>query len=136
MVRHMAALTGLAVLLVDDDEDTRELLAMVLDGHGATVRSVRSAADARDAIQERAPDILLTDINLPDEDGFALVAGLRANAATRDLPAIALTGHSDEGSRVRAVEAGFQKFITKPFDVLALTSAVAGVVSAARSSAR
>jgi len=132
----MAALTGLAVLLVDDDKDTRDLLQLVLDGQGASVRAVRSAADARDAIQERAPDILLTDISLPDEDGFALVAALRADVATRTIPAIALTGHSDASLQVRAAEAGFQKFITKPFDVLSLASAIASVVSAAREPAQ
>lgn len=131
----MAALTGLAVLLVDDDEDTRDLLEMVLDGQGASVRAVCSAADARDAIHARAPDIVLTDIDLPDEDGCTLVAALRADATTRAIPAIALTGHSDGASRRRAVEAGFQRFITKPFDVLSLASEIASVMSEARAPA-
>ena len=130
----MSILTNLSVLLVDDDEDTRELLEMVLDGQGATVRTAMCAEDARAVIRDHAPDVILTDINLPDEDGFAFVASLRADAATRDIPAIAVTGHSDREARTRAVEAGFQKFITKPFDVLALATAIAGVARAGRTS--
>ena len=130
----MASLTGLRVLLIDDDQDTRELLEIVLDSRGARVRTALSAAIARDAIRDEAPDVILTDINLPHEDGFAFVASLRADPTTRDIPVIALTGHAEQEARLRAVEAGFQKFITKPFDVLALSTAIASVARKDRAS--
>lgn len=125
----MASIRGIAVLVVDDDVDTRELLEMYLEGEGATVRSADTAHAARALLAEASFDIVLTDASLPDEDGFAFVAALRADPATRSLPAIAITGHGDARSRSLAVESGFQKFITKPFDVFALPAAIASVVA-------
>jgi two-component system OmpR family response regulator len=120
----VVALTGLSIFLVEDDADTRELLQIFLEGEGATVRVASTAAEARAAIQEQAPDVLLADITLPDEDGYAFVASLRTSASTRDIPAIALTGHVDAESRGRAVTAGFQKFVPKPYNLDSLALAI------------
>jgi CheY-like chemotaxis protein len=125
----MASIEQLAVLVVDDDPDTSELLQAFLEGNGARVRLAASADEARAAMSTWAPDVILTDVNLPGEDGFAFVARLRTDAATRAIPAIAVTGHADAQSRQRALDAGFQKFITKPFDVFALPAAIASVVA-------
>lgn len=128
----MAALSGLTILVVEDDADSRELLEVFLESQGARVRLAASADEARASLTGSPVDVILTDASLSGEDGFALVAGLRADPTTRDIPAIAITGHAEEHSRQRAVDAGFQKFITKPFDVFALPAAIASVVVAAR----
>lgn len=129
----MLALSELSILVVEDDADSRELLEMFLESQGARVRLAASADEARASLEEAPVDVILTDASLPGEDGFAFVAGLRSDPATRDIPAIAITGHADEQSRRRALDAGFQKFITKPFDVFALAAAIASVVVTARS---
>jgi CheY-like chemotaxis protein len=125
----MASISGLALLIVEDDQDSRELLELFLAGEGARVRGASTAAEARAAIREQAPDVVLMDMTLPDEDGFTLIASLRADASTRNIPAIALTGHSDAASRRRALGAGFQKFVTKPVDIFSLPVAIASVVA-------
>lgn len=128
----MAALSNLTILVVEDDADSRELVEMFLESQGARICLAGSAEEARAALKESAVDVILTDASLPGEDGFALLAGLRADPATRDIPAIVITGHAEERFRERAVAAGFQKFITKPFDVFALPAAIASVVATAR----
>jgi CheY-like chemotaxis protein len=120
----MVTLAGLNLLLVDDDADTRELLQIFLEGEGASVRVACTAAEARAAIQEEAPDVVLADITLPDEDGYSFVASLRDSVATRNIPAIALTGHVDADSRGRALAAGFQKFVPKPYNLDVLASSI------------
>jgi CheY-like chemotaxis protein len=128
----VASITGLTVLVVDDDDDTRDLLEMFLTGEGAAVRSADSAENARTRLGEGGVDVILTDASLPDEDGFAFVARLREEPATARIPAIAITGYTDARAREQAREAGFQKFITKPFDVFALPAAIASVVAASQ----
>jgi len=125
----MASIDQLAVLVVDDDPDTSDLIQFFLEGKGARVRMAASAEEARAVLSTWTPDVILTDVSLPDEDGFAFVTRLRTEAATRTIPAIAITGHADAKSRQRALGAGFQKFITKPFDVFALPAAIASVVA-------
>ncbi len=127
----MATLNGMNLIIVEDDPDSGELLKMLLEGHGAGVRLAENAADARVAIRERHPDVVLTDVSMAGEDGFTFVASLRAEASTRGIPVIAITGYSDARSRRRALDAGFQKYITKPFDVFTLPAAIASVVAEA-----
>ena len=120
------------MLVVDDDDDTRDLLEMFLTGEGAAVRTADSAENARTRLGEGGVDVILTDASLPDEDGFAFVARLRKEPATCKIPAIAITGYADARAREQAREAGIQKFITKPFDVFALPAAIASVVAASQ----
>lgn len=128
----MALVDDLVVLIVEDDEDSRELLEMFLTDHGARVCVAGTAAEARAKIRTQIPDVILTDITLPDEDGFAFVAGLRDDPFTRHVPAIALTGRVDSASRHRALTAGFQHFLSKPLDSRSLPATIREVVEAAK----
>jgi CheY-like chemotaxis protein len=89
----MTSVSGLSVLIVEDDEDTRDILEIILVQSGASVRVAGSAGEGRAAIQQQAPDVILADLSLPDEDGCAFIASVREGASSRAIPAIALTGH-------------------------------------------
>jgi PAS domain S-box-containing protein len=122
-----ATLAGLHVLVVDDDDDTRELMAAVLGRAGARVTPAATAAEAFDAAERLRPDVLLADIGMPGEDGYTLIKRVRALGAEAggDVPAAALTAYARPEDRTRALESGFQMHIAKPSDPDALTSAVA-----------
>ena len=99
------------------------------------MRVAASAAEARAHLDSFRADVILADVTLPGEDGFAFIAELRTNPKTRHIPAIAVTGHTDEGSRKRATEAGFQKYLSKPFDVFSLPALLASTVAEATGTA-
>lgn len=109
-----STLAGAAVLLVEDDADTREVLVEVLTGAGATVRAVCTAAGALAALDEAAPDLLISDIGLPGEDGYALLRRVRTLPRGGDIPAIALTAFAGPDDRRRSREAGFDAHLAKP----------------------
>jgi PAS domain S-box-containing protein len=112
------ALSGLRVLIVDDDADAREVVSLALSDCGARTRGAASAREALQLLPEFRPDVLVSDISMPGEDGYALIRRIRALAARGlgDVPAVALTGLSDVGERGRALTAGFQQFIPKPVE--------------------
>jgi signal transduction histidine kinase/CheY-like chemotaxis protein len=122
-------LTGVRVLLVEDDADSRELTATILEKAGALVTPVADAAAALDALLRTAPDVLVSDIELPGQDGYELIRRVRALplAAHRHIPALALTAYAGAQDAVRAVEAGFQLHIPKPFQPRELVGALAQV---------
>lgn len=110
-------LEGLEVLLVEDHDDSRELLAHILSARGATITAVPDASAARDAFQDRAYDIILSDIEMPEEDGFTLIRKLRdleRSLGRKRVPAIAVTAHKIRNARVHALRAGYQAFLAKP----------------------
>ena len=119
-------LRDVRVLVVDDDEDSRDMLTMVFERYGAAVERAASAAEAIAVIEQRRPHILLSDVGMPGEDGHALIR--RVRAAERDsglfLPAIALTGYASAEDGARALDAGFQLHIPKPVDPAELLSLV------------
>jgi CheY-like chemotaxis protein len=117
------------VLIVEDDKDGRELLRFFLERIGAVVREAASAAQARAILGEWSPEVILADIGMPQEDGVTFITGVRAEATTAHIPAIALSAHAEESSRARALSAGFQKFISKPFEVFTLPAAIASVAA-------
>ena len=117
-----ASLSQLRVLVVEDDVDTRDLLTLMLNRAGATVDAVASVEDAERALKRARPDIILSDLSMPDEDGFSLVRKVRANSATRDLPIIALTAYAGEETQSRVLDAGFQAHISKPVDPAELSA--------------
>jgi len=109
-------LLGLRVLVVDDDTDTRELLVTMLQGAGAEVRAVASAAEALAALTAKRPDAVVSDIGMPNEDGYSFVRRLR-HLAPEDgggTPAIALTAFAADRDRRLAMDAGFNAFLAKP----------------------
>ena len=126
-----ARLAGVRVLLVEDDQDSREMLAMLLGFHGAeVVAAVGSARDALDALDRQVPDVLVSDISLPDENGYSLIAQVRARPAERggQVPAVAVTGFAGEEDRARAMAAGFQAYLHTPVEAEDLVSAIARLV--------
>jgi len=108
-------LSGVRILVVDDDEATRELLLRALAEMGATVVTASSAAEARAEIARRTPDAIVSDIGMPDEDGFAFMRSLKkATARQAGIPTIALTAYSSSKDRAEALEAGYLEHVTKP----------------------
>jgi CheY-like chemotaxis protein len=120
-------LSGVKVLVVDDDADARELLATVLVGYGAEVLLAPSASDALETLQRAKPDILLSDLGMPSEDGFSLIRRVRRLGADRggSIPAAAITAYAESDVGARALSAGFQRHVAKPVDPTALATLVA-----------
>jgi CheY-like chemotaxis protein len=106
------------VLAVDDDADARDLVVFLLEDCGASVTAVSNAADALVALTVSVPDLLLSDIGMPDTDGYMLLRQVRALPADRGgvVPAIAITAYAGEIDYQQALAAGFQRHISKPFD--------------------
>ncbi|HYO77497.1 MAG TPA: ATP-binding protein [Thermoanaerobaculia bacterium] len=124
---RLADLTGLCLLVVEDDPAAARTLCTLLERAGADVRIANSVAAALEALRERIPDVLISDVAMPDEDGLALIRAIRGRlriAADR-LPAIALTAFHDVDLRVALLGGGFQRFMTKPVDAHALSTVVA-----------
>ena len=126
--RELPVLNGTRVLVVDDDPAARELVATALECCGARVMSAPSAAEARMAISKGAWDVLLVDIAMPGEDGYALVRTLRAEGLRQ--PVAALTAHAHPNDRARALDAGFDVHIAKPIEARSLAHAVATLAGA------
>jgi CheY-like chemotaxis protein len=120
------SLRDVRVLLVEDDDDTRELVRITLEAAGASVDAVASAKDARREMLEEPPDVLISDIRMPEEDGYMLIRSLRT--AGISTPAIALTALARREDADEAQAAGFQLHMTKPIDATGLIDAVASLV--------
>jgi len=124
------SLAQLEILIVDDDGDVRNLLAHLLESRGAVPRTVSSAAEALDAIGQRRPDVLLSDLRMPDEDGYSLIRKLRADESERQrerLPAIAVTAYASPSDRERALAAGYDAHVAKPVEPEDLARAIVTV---------
>ncbi len=136
-LEELPSLEGLRLLLVDDEQDSREMLAAVLQQCGAVVRHVASAASALSALDEFRPDVLVSDIGMPGEDGYALIRQIRALKPARwgALPAVALTAYASAEDRVRVLAAGFQMHVPKPVDAAELAATVASLSTTARDAA-
>lgn len=111
-------LDGLQILFVDDDRDSRELITFLLQQHGAEVTEVESAAEALCNLRETEFDLLISDIGMPDMDGYALVRQIRKHLLEqgRNIPAIALTAYAGAINQKQALAAGFQQHVTKPIE--------------------
>jgi CheY-like chemotaxis protein/anti-sigma regulatory factor (Ser/Thr protein kinase) len=118
-------LTAVRVLVVEDDDDTRELVRATLEHAGAQVDAVASASDARREMLEDLPDVLVSDIRMPEENGYSLIQSLRTAGVT--TPAIALTAYAGTEDRERALSAGFAAHLAKPIEPNDLISAIARV---------
>ena len=134
MNRGLRTLVGLRLLVVEDDDDTREVLALGLSLYGADVVAVSSAAEAIVALEKGIPDVMLSDIGLPDEDGFALIRRVRAMPPSRGgrVPAVAVTAYTLGDDAEEATRAGFQWHFRKPVDTKALFGVVAALARSGR----
>jgi signal transduction histidine kinase len=122
-------IAGVRVLLVDDDAQLLGALQVLLAAAGAAVQTALSAAAAHRILERRETDIVVSDLSMPGEDGLAFVTRLRQGpAASRSLPAIAITALAMDGARERALAAGFDRYITKPIDMAALIGSIAELV--------
>jgi len=122
------------VLVVDDEADVREWLTAVLAESRAEVTTVASAGEAFAALERMTPDVLMSDIGMPGEDGYALIRKVRTFTRERggQVPALALTGFASPEDRAQALAAGYQVHMPKPVDPAALVAAVAKLVATAR----
>jgi CheY-like chemotaxis protein len=119
-------LPSVRVLVVDDSREIREVLTQVLKWQGATVTAVGTAKDALDLLERLRPDVLLSDLEMPERDGYWLIGQVRALAPDRGglTPAACITGHTDPEDRARILGAWFQYHIAKPVDMAHLLGVV------------
>jgi CheY-like chemotaxis protein len=127
--RPLACLDGVSVLIVDDEEDAREVLTLILQDRGAVVSAVDSASAALDHLSRQLPDVLVSDIGMPGEDGHAFLRQLRARDADHGgrVPAIALTAYATKVDAVKARAAGFDRHVSKPVAPAEIIDAVAAM---------
>jgi PAS domain S-box-containing protein len=123
-------LEGLKVLVVDDEVDTREVFRVGISRCGAEVLTAASAQEALEAIERERPDLLISDIGMPGEDGYELIKKVRALPAGRGgkIPAIALTAYARTEDRLRALRAGYQMHISKPVELAELIAVMASLI--------
>ena len=127
-------LHGMHILVVDDEADMREFLAFLLEEYGARVTVVASASEALAALEQIEPDLLLSDIGMPDVDGYMLMRQIRAMPPEQggEIPAIALTAYARDTDQKQVLEAGFQKHLPKPVTPHELVGAIANLVRCRR----
>ncbi|MFL6335243.1 MAG: ATP-binding protein [Pyrinomonadaceae bacterium] len=125
-----ASLAGTRVLLVEDEEDARSMLKALLEECGAVVGAVGSAAEAWAALEREGCDVLLSDIGMPDEDGYSLIGRVRNHGAAgvKETPAVALTAYARDDDRERSLAAGFDAFLPKPVEPSELLAVLADLV--------
>jgi CheY-like chemotaxis protein len=127
-------LQGVRVLIVDDDGDTREMLSEALEASGAEVSAASSADEALVMLNDGGADVLVSDIGMPNVDGYALIRRVRALPGSHGrIPAIALTAYARPEDRAEAIDAGFQVHLPKPVEIDALQSSLASLAFGERS---
>jgi CheY-like chemotaxis protein len=130
----VTTLRGIRILLVEDDDDAREMLQLALETFGASVNAVIGAKEALAAIEQAPPDVVLSDIGMPGEDGHAFLRKLRALGPERGgrVPAVALTAFTSREARELSRECGFHYHLDKPIDPVKLADVLAGLVRLTR----
>jgi CheY-like chemotaxis protein/anti-sigma regulatory factor (Ser/Thr protein kinase) len=128
-------LEGLRVLVVDDEQDARERTTSILSEHGAIPIAVQNVVDALEALAQYRPDVVVSDIGMPGEDGYSFIRRVRLLPAERGAgtPAAALTAYTSAEDRTQALVAGYQMHIPKPVDPAQLVATVANLARIARS---
>ena len=128
-----AALDGLRVLVVDDEPDSNEVVRTLLTACGADVRTATSAREALAVVESWLPDVVVSDLAMPEEDGYSLLARMRAyGPPLHSVPAIALTAYSAPSDREHALSAGFQAHVAKPVRTADLVGAVVAACEASK----
>jgi CheY-like chemotaxis protein len=132
--RPLPALHGIMVLVVDDDEDSRRMVAKTLKKAGANICMAGSADEALKALEGNLPHVLVSDIGMPGKSGYALLEELRAKPPEKGgkIPAAALTAYTRVEDRVQAMCAGFQILLPKPVDAMELVATVAALAKQAK----
>jgi PAS domain S-box-containing protein len=129
-----ARLDGVRILVVDDEPDSNEAIGALLSSRGAEVRVADSAPQARQILHDWRPDVLVSDIGMPGEDGYGLIRRIReADGEVARMPAIALTAYASREDKIRVLTAGFHAHVPKPVDPAELVTVLANVARAARS---
>lgn len=118
------------VMVVEDHDDLRNVLAISLEAFGAFVMSANSGAQALAYMKALRPDVLVSDLVMPGQDGFELLQEVRSSPDLKHVPAIAITGHGD--LQVKAAHSGFERFMTKPIDAEELCHAIAALTPGRR----
>jgi len=113
-----SVLKGIRVLVLEDEKDTRDLLGFLLQSHGASPLLVENVPEALELCKKERPDIVISDIGMPEYNGYAFVAALRKadKPEVRAIPAIALTAFATTTDRDIALSSGFNQYVAKPFD--------------------
>jgi CheY-like chemotaxis protein len=123
-------LRGVKVLMIEDDPDGRDMQCMILQAYGAEVLAVDSAKAALDAFEQFQPDILVSDIRMPEEDGYSLIRKVRQiqSGSSEQVPAVALSAYATDGDRTLALKVGFQLQLAKPVNPITLALTVGSLV--------
>ncbi|HKP11657.1 MAG TPA: ATP-binding protein, partial [Blastocatellia bacterium] len=123
-------LNEVRVLVVDDESDAREMLHVILSQCGAEVRTAATSSEALEVLRQWQPEVLVSDIGMPDEDGYSLISKVRTlePECGGRIPAVALTGYGGPEDRLRLLSAGYQVHMTKPVELIELASAIADLV--------
>ncbi len=131
-------LAGVSVLVVDDEEDALNVLSTVFSKAGAAVRTAKCAQDALASLKTSIPSVLVSDVGMPGEDGFALIQAVRALPSDQggSVPAVAVTAYSRTEDRIKAISAGFQMHIAKPADGVELVTMVASLAKLSHNAVR
>jgi CheY-like chemotaxis protein len=124
-----AELHGVKVLVVDDEDDSVAIVTRILERHGANVCGTYSMKEALEAFDPFSPDVVLSDIGMPEHDGYELISRLRALPDGQRVPAVALTALARSDDRTRALRAGFQTHLAKPVDFAELVALVQNLAS-------
>lgn len=122
------ALAGLKLVLVDDEKDAAFFLSLILQRFGAEVTTAHSARAGFELVQKLRPDLLISDIGMPEADGYQLLSwirGLPEENPAREVPAVAVTAFCQPQDRVRAYSVGFDEFLVKPIEPLEFIGVVA-----------
>ncbi len=121
------------ILVVDDEDDNREVLKMMLEGYGAHVITATCAAEALRAVREHKPELLVSDIGMPGEDGYQLITRVRALPLEEGggVPAVALTAYARIEDRARALTAGFNMHVPKPVEPSELLTLLTNLIALA-----
>jgi two-component system, cell cycle response regulator DivK len=117
-----------SILIADDYDDNRELLRLMLESEGYRVREARNGHEALEAARSEAPALALVDLSMPSLDGWALLRELRSDERTRSIPCVAVTAFAADQDRTRALDAGFDAYISKPFRSRELIETVSSFV--------
>jgi len=119
-------LDGIRIVVVEDDDDTRELIALILETHGGIVFPTSNVKDGLDAVRKYRPDAVVSDIGMPEHNGYALIAAVRKEPehGIRSMKVIALTAFATPADRDSVLISGFDDYLTKPVDPVQLVTAV------------